>query len=106
MKTIWTPDKDCNPTSTYNHHCNLTGITNTGLKVIILSHDLICRSCIPAKRDQYYVWHNNGRKNRMMKQKAANKGSAWFLRQDWMKIAGNSKNKGREWIRELSISNV
>ena len=104
MNTTWSSDKDCNPPSTYNYHCNMTGITNTGLKIVILSHDLICRRCDPIKHDQYYVWHNFGRKSHNMKKQAAEKGSVWFLREDWKEVTVNSPNKGRNWIHDLNVS--
>ena len=83
MNTTWTFDKGCNSPSTYNYHCNMTCIANTGLKIVILSHDLICRRCEPFKWDQYYVWHNNGWKSHNMKKQAAEKGLIWYLREDW-----------------------
>ena len=57
LKPQWSPEDGCDPPSL---HCDMTGVTSTGLTITLLSHDLICRHCEPLKRDSYYIWHKFG----------------------------------------------
>ena len=98
LKPQWLVEGGCNPPSL---HCDMTGVTSTGLTVTLLSHDLICRHCDPLKVDSYYIWHKFGRRSKEKKQRAAKTGKVWYLRNDWKEIDKYSYSRGIMWLKQL-----
>ena len=93
----WLPEDGCDPPSL---HCDMTGVTSTGLTITLLSHDLICRRCDPLKRDSYYIWHKFGRRSNR-KNRIRKAGEVWHLRKDWKEIDKYSYSKGVMWLKQL-----
>ena len=86
-----------------NKNCDKTGITKTGLKVTLISYELICRRCEISKRSQYYIWHHTTlHKTSEEKQTAAERGLLWFVKEDWEYINEHSIATGVNWIREFN----
>ena len=89
------------------HHGDITvsdwqGVTNSGLRVTILSVLKFCRqSCNKVHLGEYYVWHKGG-SGREGKMKCARQGQLWFLQSDWEDITSRSTLKGVEWLKSIS----
>ena len=98
MKPQWSAEGGCNPPSL---HCDMTGVTSTGLTVTLLSHDLICRFCDPLKRDTYYIWHKFERQMKTRKQQAAELGGVWYLKKEWKEIDKNNVLSRVDWLKQL-----
>ena len=94
------PENGCSNKLTKN--CDRTGIAKTGLKVTLISYELICRHCEICKRSQYYIWHHTTlHKTSEEKQTAAERGLLWFVKEDWEYIYEHSIATGVNWIREF-----
>lgn len=98
LKPQWLAEDGCDPPS---FHCDMTGVTSTGLTITLLSHDLICRHCDPLKRDSYYIWHKFGKRSREKKKEAAEIGKVWYLRRNWRQVDEATTSIKSKWIKEL-----
>ena len=83
----------------------LKGETAGGFRVTIASGKEICRHyCSLRERSKYYVWHKGGGPNGVKeKEKFAQQGQLWYLREDWERRTNNSSLSGIEWLREISV---
>ncbi len=88
-----------------SHLCDVTGVTRTGLKVTLLSRWAVCRYCGLSRMEDYYIWHKQGKsRSQDDRQKAAEFGSVWFLRDNWKKIDKKTTHTRENWIHEITDS--
>ena len=74
-----------------------------GLNVTVLPYSVVCRyGCLPQRRNQYYIWHKGGDRDKESKMSGALKGHTWFLRSDWKSTSYRSALSGRELLRSIS----
>lgn len=100
MRPSW-GDKDKRGNVLYRE---LNGETAGGFKVTIASGNEICRHYCTAKdRSKYYVWHKGGGPNGVKeKEKFAQEGKLWYLKEDWERTTNSSSLLGADWLWEIS----
>ena len=80
--------------------------SSSDLKVVVLPFRTICRyGCRNEHRDQYYIWHKGGSRDKKSKMKGAKQGHTWFLKARWSEMNSNMivKVKGTSWLKRLSV---
>ena len=95
-------------TNQYNKQHDLPALghsTSSDLSVVVLPFHTVCRyGCHNEMRDQYYIWHKGGSRDKKSKMKGAKQGHTWFLKARWNEMSSNMivRVKGTNWLKRLS----
>ena len=63
-------------------HCSSSEVS-----VVVLPFSQICRfGCRVDLRNDYYIWHKGGNRDKKSKMKGAKQGRTWFLKERWNEL--------------------
>lgn len=87
-------------------HCNITGLTSDGLKVTLLSQDIICRSC--NSNNTHAIWHGLTSKTSSSKMSKEKEERVWYLVDNWKTLLNSQRpgtSTGSDFIKGLTQVN-
>ena len=82
-------------------HCSSSEVS-----VVVLPYSQICRfGCRVDLRNDYYIWHKGGNRDKTSKMKGAKQGHTWFLKERWNELHSNMivDVKGTIWLKRISM---